>query len=180
MSSNNDSDSKQALGAMAAHWVKSQAVVAAYINSNVFDSHSAEDIIQETAIAAAQNFMQFDNQKPFTPWVLGIAKNQVLKYYRTKSKEDHLLSEQALTICSEAFERIEDQLEARRDALKDCLKKVKGKSAKVLMMRYEADMHVKDIGKELSLSPSTISVMLFRVRSMLESCIRSQLGAAAR
>ena len=59
---------------MAALWVQSQSIVSAYITANVIDLHHAEDLIQDVAKAVAEKFDAFDRSRPFTPWVLGIAR----------------------------------------------------------------------------------------------------------
>ncbi len=169
-------DQDNSMQKMATLWVRSQSIVSAYVTSNVFDSHSAEDIIQETAKAVAEKFHTFDTSRPFTPWVLAIARNQLLNYYRGQSRSKFVLNEQALLSCSEAFERVETELEDRRNALKICIEKIVGKSANVLHMRYEQEMSVKEIASNLGIAASTVSVMLFRVRSTLERCIRKQLA----
>lgn len=169
-------DQDNSMRNMAALWVKSQSIVSAYISSNVFDSHGAEDIIQETAKAVAEKFHTFDTSRPFTPWVLAIARNQLLNYYRGQSRNKFVLNEQALMSCCTAFERVESELEDRRNALKICIEQIVGKSASVLHMRYEEEMPIKDIATNLGIASSTVSVMLFRVRSTLERCIRKQLA----
>jgi RNA polymerase sigma-70 factor, ECF subfamily len=161
---------------MAALWVRSQAIVSAYITANVIDLHHAEDLIQETAKAVAESFSSYDNSRPFTPWVLAIARNQILKYYRTRSRDRIVLSESALVSIGGALERIEYEAEDRRQALRICLERIRGRSRKVLEMRYESDMKTKEIGDSLGIAASTVSVMLFRIRAILEKCIRLQLA----
>lgn len=165
---------------MAAFWVRSQAIVSAYLTANVIDLHHAEDLLQETAKAVAEKFSTFDASRPFTPWVLAIARNQLLKYYRTRSRDRLVLSETALASYSGALERVEEESEERRQALRICLEQVRGKSNQVLRMRYEDNLRMKEIGDQLGIAANTVSVMLFRVRAALERCIRKQLAKEAR
>src|SRR5690606_9446446 len=37
----------------------------------------AEDMVQATFVAAMQNAQRFDQEKPLTPWLIGILVNQV-------------------------------------------------------------------------------------------------------
>ena len=165
---------------MASHWVTSQSVVSAYLTANVVDLHHAEDLIQETAKAVAEKYDTYDESRSFTPWVLSIARNQLLKYYRTRSRDRLVLSETALASYGEAFEHIADESEDRRLALRKCLDSVKGKSRRVLEMRYENGMKTQEIGEHLEIAASTVSVMLYRVRTSLEDCIRKQIAKGAR
>jgi RNA polymerase sigma-70 factor (ECF subfamily) len=172
-------DSRTAMRDMASHWVASQPIVSAFLTSNVVDLHHAEDLIQETAKAVAENYRSFDATRPFTPWVLAIARNQLHKYYRTRSRDRLVFSEATLISTSAAFQRIADETEERRLALRSCLDQVKGKSRHVLHLRYKDNMKTKDIGNHLGVAASTISVMLFRARVLLEECIRKQLAKEA-
>ena len=165
-----------ALREMAALWVRSQAVVSAYITANVIDLHHAEDLIQETAKGVAESFSTYDNTRPFTPWVLAIARNHILKYYRSRSRDRLVLSETALMSYGGALERMEHESEDRRQALRICLERIRGRSRQVLELRYEADLKAKEIGDRLGIAASTVSVMLFRIRAILEKCIRRQLA----
>ncbi len=162
---------------MAGLWVGSQSIVSAYITANVIDLHHAEDLIQDVAKTVAERFDTFDRARPFTPWALGIARNRLLKYYRTQARDRMVLSEPALARFGDAMQQLEDVTEDRRHALRACLKQIKGRSREVLDLRYGEDMKVKEIGQRLGVSASTVSVMLHRVRRALDECIRRTLSA---
>lgn len=161
---------------MASLWVQSQSIVSAYITANVIDLHHAEDLLQEVAKAVAEKFDTFDRSRPFTPWVLGIARNRLLKYYRSRARDRLVLSEPALARYGDAMQRIEPEAEERRHALRECLKQVTGRSREALDLRYGADLKVREIGQRLGVSASTVSVMLYRVRRVLDECIRRTLS----
>lgn len=164
------------MGEMAGLWVQSQSIVSAYITANVIDLHHAEDLIQDVAKAVAERFDTFDRSRSFTPWVLGIARNRLLKYYRTRARDRLVLSEPALSRYGEAMYRIEHEAEDRRHALRVCLEQVTGRSREILELRYGDDLKVKDIGQRLGISASTVSVVLHRVRRALDECIRKTLA----
>ncbi len=71
---------------LARLWVQSQSVISAYITANVIDAHHAEDLVQEVAQVVAEKFMTFDRSRSFLSWALGIARNRVLKYYRSRER----------------------------------------------------------------------------------------------
>lgn len=50
----------------------------------VGNSSDAEDITQETFIKAWRNLKKFDRQKSFKPWILRIAKNTCVDFWRRK------------------------------------------------------------------------------------------------
>jgi RNA polymerase sigma-70 factor, ECF subfamily len=161
---------------LAGYWVRSQSIISAYITANVFDRHHAEDILQDVASVVAESFVAFDRKQSFVAWTLGIARNRILKYYRSRAKERAVLSEDALIRLGEALEKHQDDNEDRREALRHCLQQISGRRREVLEMRYRDNVKVIDIAEQFRMSPSAVSVMLHRVRTLLHECIDRQLG----
>jgi RNA polymerase sigma-70 factor, ECF subfamily len=161
---------------LAGYWVRSQSVISAYITANVFDRHHAEDILQDVASVVAENFASFDRSQSFVAWTLGIARNRILKYYRTRAQERTVLSEEALIRLGHALEEQQDESEDRREALRHCLQQIAGRRREVLELRYRDNVKVMDIAEQVRMSPSAVSVMLHRVRTLLHECIERRLG----
>lgn len=161
---------------LARLWVQSQSAISAYLTANVIDVHHAEDLVQEVAQVAAEKFGEYDRARSFTSWALGIARNRLLKYYRTRARDRLVLSETALTMLGAALERVEHEAEDRRMALRTCLDRVEGRRRKVLEMRYGENVRVADIAATLGMSPDGVSVMLHRIRTILYECIQRQLA----
>jgi RNA polymerase sigma-70 factor, ECF subfamily len=161
---------------LAGLWVQSQSVISAYVTSNVYDVHHAEDLLQEVAQVVAEKFGEFDRQYSFVSWALGIARNRILKYYRTKARDRMVLSEAALTHLGAALEKVELESEERREALRHCLQQITGRRREVLELRYRQSVRVTEIGKQFEMSPSAVSVMLHRIRVALFECIERQLA----
>lgn len=173
----NFSNSVEQMRELAGLWVKSQSVVSAYISANVTDSHHVEDIIQEVAQVCAEKFSEFDRERSFVSWAMGIARNRILKYYRTCSRDRLVLSEAALLRLEAALEELEPEAEDRREALRWCLKKIVGRRSEVLQLRYREDERVTDIAERFQMSASAVSVMLHRIRNDLMECIRRRRHA---
>lgn len=161
---------------LARLWVQSQSVISAYITANVIDAHHAEDLVQEVAQVIAEKFNTYDRDRPFTSWALGVARNRLLKYYRTRARDRLVLSEAALAKLADSMERTEHEAEARRDALRHCLQEIRGRRRQVLQLRYGENAKTAEIAAQFGMSPSAVSVMLFRVRAALYSCIRNQMA----
>ena len=161
---------------LARLWVQSQPAISAYLTANVIDAHHAEDLVQEVAQVVAEKFEEYDRQRSFTSWALGIARNRLLKYYRTRSRDRLVLSEAALTQLGSALERVEYEAEDRRIALRACLERIEGRRRRVLEMRYGENAKVSEIAQRLGMSSDGVSVMLHRIRSVLYGCIQKQLA----
>ena len=104
---------------LAMFWVNSQPVVSAYISANVVDTHHVEDILQEVAQVCAEKFDEYDRERSFISWAMGIARNRILKYYRTRSRDRIVLSEAVLERLEGALEKLEPEAEDRRESSRD-------------------------------------------------------------
>lgn len=162
---------------LAALWVRSQPAISAYITANVVDLHHADDLVQEVAQVVAEKIGTYDRDRSFTSWALGIARNRLLKYYRSQSRDRLVLSEVALTQLAVSIEHVNQQAEERREALRACMEQVRGRRRIVLDLRYGEGFKVIDIAAKLGMSASAVSVMLFRVRTALMQCVQRQLAS---
>jgi len=165
---------------LARLWVRSQSAISAYLTANVIDVHHAEDLVQEVAQVVAEKFAEYDRERSFTSWALGIARNRLLKYYRSRARDRLVLSEIALAKLGSAFERVEHEAEDRRAALRACLERIQGRRRQVLEMRYGENAKVADIATHFGMSPDGVSVMLHRIRAVLYRCIRHRLAKSGR
>src|SRR2546427_11365587 len=63
------------------HWPR--AYRAAYLV--VHDAGAAEDIAQESFLAAVRNFERFDRRRPFGPWLHRIVVNRAIDWTRARA-----------------------------------------------------------------------------------------------
>lgn len=171
-----DSDHVAKLRDLAMCWVNAQSVVSAYISANVVDSHHGEDILQEVAQVCAEKFDEFDGDRSFASWAMGIARHRILKYYRTRSRDRMVLCEAALVRLEASLDKLEPHAEERREALRACMRRIEGRRRKVLDLRYGESARVADVATQCGMSPSAVSVMLHHVRSELLNCIQRKLA----
>jgi RNA polymerase sigma-70 factor (ECF subfamily) len=165
-----------AMRELAGLWVQSQSVISAYIAANVVDAHHIEDLVQEVAQVCAERFASFDRSRSFVAWSLGIARHRLMKYYRTRHRDRLVLSEPALARLESALERVHPEVEERREALKRCLGRIRGRRREVLDMRYGQNAKVGEVAQRFGMSPSAVSVMLHRVRAALFACVQQSGG----
>ena len=63
-------------------WTAAQSSVMAFIRSVTPQLADAEDILQETARQIVERFDEYDRERPFAPWAIGIARYKVLEWRR--------------------------------------------------------------------------------------------------
>ena len=157
-------------------WVKAQPLVSSFVFASIRRPHDAEDVLQETATAALDDFASYDMQRPFLPWVMGIARFRILTYYRRHANEKLQFDDATLAAFAEAHASMEAESSERRHALNMCLERVRGRQRKALQMRYEEGFSVQQIAAALSTTANAISLLLHKVRKSLATCVERQLS----
>lgn len=72
---------------VVALWTAAQPAVSAYIASLIPHFHDAEDILQSVALIAVQKSEQYDPATSFLSWCIGIARLEVLAWWRRQGRE---------------------------------------------------------------------------------------------
>jgi len=67
----------------------------AYAFSRVRDESVAEDLVQETLLAAMQSQNKFEAKSAEKTWLCGILKHKIVDYFRKSSREVELTDEEA-------------------------------------------------------------------------------------
>lgn len=68
-------------------WTVAQPVVSAFVTSVIRDFKERDDVLQDIAVAAIESFDAYDVERPFVPWVMGVARNQVGLYLRRRRRD---------------------------------------------------------------------------------------------
>lgn len=178
MDSFEDIQIHQRLEQIAGLWTRSQPAVAAYLASLVYDHHDAEDLLQRTAMAAIRKFADFDENRSFTSWVVGIAHIEVLQYRREKSRDTRLFfSDDALQALAQAHQDIEADADVDvRNALGRCMQRLRGRSKRVVELFYRDGKKLDAIAEHLSVARGTVGSILHRSRKALRECVSHELS----
>ena len=151
---------------LAVRWVTVQSKVMAYLLTVVRDYHHAEDLLQEVARVTAERFGDYDRSRPFSPWVLGIARKIVLAYCRSQGSNQLALPGDVVEDLAVAFERERRrEFDSRREALRTCVEKVTGRRREVLKMRYEKGLETSAIAEHLGINRNALFALLHRLRN---------------
>jgi RNA polymerase sigma-70 factor (ECF subfamily) len=138
------------------HWPR--AYRAAYLVTH--DAAAAEDIAQESFLAALRTLDRFDRRRPFGPWLHRIAVNRAIDWTRARK----LRSEVEL---SESVEAPEASRPPRDDVLA-ALARLAPEHRAVVVMRYLLEFTPGEIAKTLDLPRGTVNSRLRRGLDALE------------
>lgn len=158
-------------------WTKAYPIVSTYFRASLGDFHQAEDLLQETAAAAAEKFTTYDPSRSFTGWVLGVARNKLLQHHRVHSKDRHVFDDEAIRKLADVYAEMESEISSMHAALESCIDRVEGRPRKLLEMRYVRELTPRKIAGMTGMNSNAVSVMLHRVRRSLRECIERQFAA---
>jgi RNA polymerase sigma-70 factor (ECF subfamily) len=138
--------------------------------------HDAEDVIQETAVAAAADFDRYDRNRSFVAWVLGIARHRVLRHWRGKGTARQILFDEATLLqVEDAFIKVELNPDPRHEALEACLGQLSDRSRRLVEHRYVQGMNVEQISARMGLTVKSAYSQLYRIRQALADCMRRRM-----
>lgn len=160
-------------------WLKSQPAVESFIRGMVFDREAREDLLQATAEQASRSFDDYDRSRPFTAWVLGIARYRILGHIRGRQRERLRFNDQTLDLIADAAERVSGEMEDRFDALEQCMSHLQPKHQKLVRLRYIDGLKPSQLAEKLGGSPNAVSAMIRRIRLALAECIDKRLRMEA-
>lgn len=150
-------------------------MVAAFVRSLVRDEHHAEDIVQKVAINAATKFEQYDRERVFAHWLIGIAKRQIAQHYREHQRDRHTFDQGLVDQLIDTYAGLADELPDQMVALKVCIQKLNRRGQDIIDMRYQQNLKPAQIADRVGTSPTAITSLLHRIRKSLEDCVQQQL-----
>lgn len=161
-----------------------------YANFRLRSPELAEDLVQDTFVAAWKSRERFEGRSSERTWLTGILKNKIREHLRKKLRHvafTDLLPEDP--VAERMFDRnghIKPDLAPRewgsdpaeaatnsefRQVLADCLKKLPDRSAEIFLARELQGLPTPDLAKRYGLTPNHLWVLLHRCRQALRRCL---------
>jgi RNA polymerase sigma-70 factor (ECF subfamily) len=156
-------------------WTEAQPILASYLSAVVPDFQEAEDLLQEVAVVLLRKFADYDPERPFVGWAIGIAKREVLMARRRHARNRLFYQADLLERLSEVCEELAPELEDRSRALRECMHALQGRAADLLRLRYEESLKPSALAGRAGMAVIAVRVMLSRTRAALRDCIERKL-----
>src|SRR5689334_14874248 len=145
------------------HWPL--AYRAAYLV--VGDAAAAEDIVQESFLAAVRALDRFDRRRPFGPWLHRIVVNRAIDWARARALRRELSAD--YEPAAEGRERSENAW-----VLAEALVDLQPEQRAVIVLRYLLDYTPGEIARILGLPRGTVNSRLRRGLDRLGDAVREE------
>jgi RNA polymerase sigma-70 factor (ECF subfamily) len=148
-----------------------------YIYSLVRDLDDAEDLFQQTSLVLWDKFDLFDSSKSFLAWACGVARFEVSNFLRSRSRHRLYFSDELSMMLIEAHEELEQEpLADRRNALAECIKKLRERDQRLLDACYARSARILEVARGWGRSSQSIHNSLRRIRRTLFECVSRTLA----
>lgn len=162
----------------------------AYTIKIIPDTHQAENLIQETFLAALKAKESFKGNSAEKTWLIGILRHKITDYLRSKYKEipvsnlapddvnvDSFFDQvnQSLKNSPGSWDINPSQLLNKEEfwrAFEECLKRLPKKTAAAFSLSELDEMKSKEICKVLNVSATNLWSLLHRARIQLRQCLQ--------
>jgi RNA polymerase sigma-70 factor (ECF subfamily) len=154
------------------------------------DSDLAEDVVQETLLAALRAQAGFTGKSSVKTWLTGILKHKIVDAIRQKQRQPIIAASFDEETDLDEFDPLfkdngawdappadwgdpENALSRSQffDIMQFCLDKLPPNTARVFMMREVMELESDEICKELTITANNLWVILYRARMSLRQCL---------
>ncbi len=163
----------QFVGQIARH----QAALHAYIISLIPGMDGVDDVLQETNLVLWEKRSSFREGTNFKAWACQIARFKVMNHRRKLANLGRLLFEDELAdLLAAECEAEPEELDARMEALRKCLGRLRDKERELIEHRYFSKANLDEFAEKRGQSVETLRVTLFRIRAALKKCINGEMN----
>jgi RNA polymerase sigma-70 factor, ECF subfamily len=121
----------------------------------------AEDVTQDTFVAALQRMSTYDPAQAIGPWLRAIARNRAIDVLRRRARAPEPEPAPSRSVETVAIER----LEAER--VRAALARLPDRDRAMLVLRYWEDQPVEAVARSLRMTEGAVRVALLRARRTL-------------
>lgn len=149
---------------------------------------TAEDLVQDTLLAALGSLDRYDGSRPVRFWLRGILRHKIVDHYRRRERAPtEIPVEDAAILDSLQFRhfgippgrtaswsfnprRACEKVEFRR-LLRECVARLDGKAQQAFVLRELEELGSEEVCEVLGVSANYLWVLVHRARQRLKRCL---------
>lgn len=129
----------------------------------------AQDALQDIFMKIFLNLAKFNEKSKFSTWIYSITYNYCIDIIRRKKKEKKIFSDD-LENTPDPVEDVPDEslLEMEIEKLKVVLDRIPIGDKAILLMKYQDEMKIKEIGESMAKTESAIKMKIKRAKHKVQ------------
>lgn len=131
----------------------------------------AEDLMQETFIAAFLSIKKFRMQSSFYTWIYRIMMNTAYKKFRRKKRQKSFLNVLGRSICVKEEKDSPSFEDGRKEKARAALARLPAIHREIITLYYLEELSLAEISENLSISEGTVKSRLFNARTLMKKII---------
>ena len=151
---------------------QTQRPVYAFLAGKLNDRSVVADVAREAYFQAYRRFDSYDRGRPFLPWIMTIAYNCLVDYWRSSSRGNAEVPDEQVLAAPQ-----EDEENAwRAQEIITAMTRIPAEDSALLSMFYGERCTVAVIAARLGITESAAKVRLFRARQALRKEVEALYG----
>lgn len=148
----------------------------AYLYAHLRNWDETEELFQEVSLIIMRKAKEGLKVTHFKAWSREVARRTMLDYWKRKKRIPLPLDETDLQACEDSWQRCEAEphgLAESLERLKICVERLSCDLKRMLKMRYEKNLSLREIGEKTGKTEGAVQVALSRARAALLRCVQT-------
>ncbi len=152
-------------------------MVLTYLRAIVADEHLAEDLTQETLLAAQTALERFEEGGNFGAWLRGIARNKVLESQRAAARRHIVVDSRVVEGMEQVYELFDGQTgpwQERLPMVRRCIAALSDTLRGAVEAVYAKGQTITQAAASLGASFEAVAQRLSRARTLIRQCVQER------
>ncbi|MEM7601431.1 MAG: sigma-70 family RNA polymerase sigma factor [Verrucomicrobiota bacterium] len=141
---------------------------------------AVDDVMQTASLVMWRKMEDLDSPKGFLPWGKVVVRFTALKYLRTQTRDPHVFDPELIEfLAQEEEKRDEVNLEARKNALTQCLDALGAEARQLVLSPYQGHGYLTKLAEASGRTRNSLYKQIRRIRAKLEQCVLQQMDTVS-
>ena len=155
-----------------------QPMILSYLRAVLADEHLAEDLTQETFLAAHRKIESFDTNRNFGAWLRGIARNNVLQDRRAMARHPMVIDSDIVEGMEQVYHLFDDAegpWQNRTRRVRRCVARLNDNLRAVVVEIYGRAQTIRQTATRMGISLEAVAKRLSRARELIRECVEQSI-----
>ena len=173
------------MAAEAARWLADHGdALHAYALRRTRSASTAEDLVQDTLLAAMRSGAEFQGRSDVRTWLVGILRHKLLDHWRRRGRGEAAIEALLAAVTTSSFDtqgkwarppgNLPDGKELL-EALRACVERLPPRASEAILLREAHGVGLDVVAGQLGTSSGATAQLLFRTRAALRECVEGAI-----